>query len=73
MSMNTHRIFGLAALALGAVLLALSYHASNSPLDQVSNTLTGTYTDRTVWYLVLGVVAAVGGGLFAIFGGKRST
>lgn len=70
--MNINQILGVAALALGAVLLGFAYHSSNAPIDQLSNTLTGRFTDQTMWYLGLGVVAAVSGGLLAIFG-KRST
>jgi LPXTG-motif cell wall-anchored protein len=40
-------------------------------MDQISEALTGRYTDHTMWYLILGIVAAVGGGLLALFG-KRS-
>jgi drug/metabolite transporter (DMT)-like permease len=72
MNMNMNQILGVAALALGAVLLGFAYHSSNAPIDQLSNTLTGRYTDQTMWYLGLGVVAAVGGGLLAVFG-KRTT
>jgi drug/metabolite transporter (DMT)-like permease len=70
--MNMNQILGVAALALGAVFLGFAYHSSNAPIDQLSNTLTGRYTDQTMWYLGLGVVAAVGGGLLAIFS-KRAT
>jgi drug/metabolite transporter (DMT)-like permease len=72
MNMNINQILGVVALALGAVLLGFAYHSSNAPIDQLSNTLTGRYTDQTMWYLGLGVVAAVGGGLLAIFS-KRAT
>ena len=70
--MHMNQILGVVALALGAVLLGFAYHSSNAPIDQLSNTLTGRYTDQTMWYLGLGVVAAVGGGLLAVFG-KRTT
>ena len=58
--------------SLGAILLGVAYPSSNAPIDQLSNTLTGRYTDQTMWYLILGLAAAVGGGLLAIFG-KRTT
>ncbi len=66
--MKSIQILGVVALVVGAVLLGFAYHASNAPLDQLSNTLTGRYSDRTMWYIVLGVAAAIGGSLLAVFG-----
>jgi hypothetical protein len=48
--------------------LGFAYHASNAPLDQLSNALTGRFTDQTMWYFVLGAAAALGGALLALFG-----
>jgi hypothetical protein len=59
---------GIAALAVGVALLGLAYHASGAPLDQISNAVTGHYTNQTVWYLVSGIGVALGGGLLAMFG-----
>ena len=61
-------MLGVIVLAVGAVLLGFAYHASNAPLDQLSNTLTGRFTDRTMWYFVLGGGAALTGALLALFG-----
>ena len=70
--MSKNQIAGVVALTLGAVLLGFAYHASNAPIDQISNTLTGRYTDRTMWYMAIGIAAVVGGGLLAFFG-RRTT
>ena len=48
--------------------MGFAYHASNAPLDQLSNTLTGRFTNQTMWYFILGAAAAVGGALVALFG-----
>jgi Protein of unknown function (DUF3185) len=48
------------------ILLGFAYHASNAPLNQLSNTLTGRFTHETMRYLVLG--AEVGGVLLFLFG-----
>ena len=66
--MKTIQIAGVALLAVGVVLLGFAYHASNAPADQLADALTGRFTDRTMLYLGLGVAAAVGGGLLAVFG-----
>jgi len=66
--MKPIQMLGVVALAVGAILLALAYHASNAPLDQLSNTLTGRFTDQTMWYFVVGAAAALGGALLALFG-----
>jgi drug/metabolite transporter (DMT)-like permease len=69
--MRMTQILGVVALVIGLVLLGFAYHASNAPLDQVSDALTGRFTDQTMWYLILGIVAAVGGVLLVAFGRQR--
>jgi drug/metabolite transporter (DMT)-like permease len=66
--MSSSQILGIVAAVIGAILVGFAYHASNAPLDQLSNTLTGRFTDRTMWYLVFGVGTALGGMLLALFG-----
>ncbi len=69
--MRMTQILGAVALVIGVVLLGLAYHASNAPMDQVSNAITGRFTDQTMWYLILGIAAAVGGVLLVAFGRRR--
>jgi drug/metabolite transporter (DMT)-like permease len=69
--MRITQILGAVALVIGLVLIGVAYHASNAPMDQVSNAITGRFTDQTMWYLILGIVAAVGGVLLVAFG-RRS-
>ena len=69
--MQMTQIIGAALLAVGAVLLVFAYQASNAPLNQVVNTVTGHYTQQTMMYLVLGVVGVVVGGLLVARGGRR--
>lgn len=68
--MQVNRIFGAALLAIGVVLLVFAYRASSAPLDQVSNALTGRFTDQTMWYLLLGVAGVIGGGLLFLRGAR---
>jgi drug/metabolite transporter (DMT)-like permease len=66
--MRMTQILGAVALVIGLVLLGFAYHASNAPIEQVSDALTGRYTNQTMWYLILGIGAAVGGVLLVAFG-----
>ena len=65
--MKPIQILGIVAFAVGAGLLGFAYHASNAPLDQLSNTLTGRFTNQTMWYFILGAAATLGGALLALF------
>ncbi len=67
--MNT-QLIGIVALAVGAVLLYFGYNASQAPIDQISNSLTGRYTDNTMWY-VIGGVAMVATGIAVTLFGRR--
>ncbi len=69
--MNPLRILGLVVGVVGAVLLALAWRASNAPVEQVTDALTGRFTDRTMWLMVGGVAALVGGVLVALVGPRR--
>lgn len=68
--MNQTRVLGIVLLVVGAILLYLGYNASQSGLEQLGESLTGRYSDKTTWYLVCGAAAAVGGVLLAGFGRK---
>ena len=69
--MRMTRIGGVALFAVGAVLLVFAYRSSNAPLEQISETMTGRYSDQTMWYLVVGVAAVIGGALLAVFGNRK--
>lgn len=61
------KLIGLVLLVVGVILLYFGWQASQSMGGQVSETLTGRYTDETMWYLVGGAAAVVAGGFLAIF------
>lgn len=65
--MNT-QLIGIIVLAVGAVLLCFGYNASQAPIDQISNSLTGRYTDNTMWYVIAGVAMVATGFGVALFG-----
>jgi drug/metabolite transporter (DMT)-like permease len=69
--MEMKRIIGVVALAIGLVLLGFAYHSTNAPMEKMSDAITGRYSNETMWYFAVGVAAAVGGGLLALFGGRK--
>jgi len=70
--MSQSNILGLVALALGAVLLFFAWRASNAPVEQVSEALTGRYTGNTTWFIVGGVIGIVGGAALLLRGAMRA-
>lgn len=64
------RVLGAIALVAGLILLGFGLNASDAPMEQLSETFTGRYSDRTMWYLVGGGAAAVGGLVLMLLGRK---
>jgi len=69
--MSIGRIIGLMLLVAGIALVLIGQSETSSPADQLSKTFLGRYTHETVWYLVCGAAAIVGGGALALFGARR--
>lgn len=59
--MNTNKLIAIILLALGAFLLYMGYQSSQGLDDQVSEALTGNFTDETIWYLIGGGIAVIAG------------
>jgi hypothetical protein len=55
------KLIGLVLLVVGIGLLYFGYQASQSVGNQLTETLTGRFTDETMWYLIGGAAAAVAG------------
>jgi LPXTG-motif cell wall-anchored protein len=66
--MKSSQLFGIVIFAIGIVLLYFAYNASNAPVDQITNAVTGRFTSQTMWYLLGGIAAALGGGLLFVVG-----
>lgn len=64
------RVFGAVALVAGLILLGFGLNASDTPMEQLSETFTGSYSDKTMWYLVGGAAAAFGGAVLLLLGRK---
>jgi hypothetical protein len=68
--MAAKKILGVVLLVVGAVLLYFGLQATDAPLEQARETLTGDYSDQTMIYLIGGAAAAVAG-LALLLVGKR--
>lgn len=66
--MNQNKIIGLVLLVGGAIALFFGFNAANAPMEELAESLTGQYSDRTMFYLIGGGVSAAAG-LFML---KRS-
>ena len=69
--MSPQRILGLLLLVAGVAILLFGLNASNSVVDQVKEGVTGKFTDKTTWYIVGGLAAAVLGGVLLVAGRGR--
>lgn len=69
--MTMHRVIGGVVLAIGLLLLWFAYNATQAPAEELSNTITGRYSNETMWYFAVGIAAAVGGALLAVFGVRK--
>jgi Co/Zn/Cd efflux system component len=58
---STNRLFSLGLLAVGITLIVLGVIASDSVSSDFSRLFTGAPTDKTVWLLIGGTLAAVVG------------
>ena len=67
-----NRIVSLALLVGGVVLIIAGVSATNSFSSDVSRFFTGSPTDKAVWTLLGGSVAAIVGLTMALRGSKQS-
>lgn len=59
--MASSKLFGIILLVVGIGLLYFGYQSTQSVGDQITETLTGRFTDQTMWYLIGGAAAAAAG------------
>jgi uncharacterized membrane protein YidH (DUF202 family) len=67
------RIIGLVLVAVGVTLLIFGYNATNSVSEQIVEGFTGHFTNQTMWYVIGGIAAVVGGVALSFWGGRRAT
>ncbi|HEX3799881.1 MAG TPA: DUF3185 family protein [Verrucomicrobiae bacterium] len=65
-----NKIISLALLAGGIVLIIIGINSSNSFGSDVSRFFTGSPTNKAIWLLIGGVVAAVAGLIGTLRGSK---
>ncbi len=68
--MNSGRLIGIVLLVLGLLLLFFGFQSSEGLDDQVSEALTGEFTDSTMWFYILGTISSVAGAALLLFGKK---
>ena len=56
-----YKMFGLALVAIGVVLLILGFSAGDSIGSQFSRFFTGNPTDKTIWLVLGGIVSIIVG------------
>jgi hypothetical protein len=69
--MTPPRTLGLVLLVVGVLLIFFGLRATDSIGESITEGITGTYTDRTLWLLVGGAVAVIAGGALALAGGRK--
>ena len=67
--MNSQRLLGIILLVLGGVFFFIGLNATDSFTEEVTEGLTGKFTDKTTWYLIGGLAMALVGGAMALVGG----
>ena len=67
-----NRIISLALLVGGVVFIVLGISAINSFSSDVSRFFTGSPTDKAIWMLIGGIVAAIIGITMTLRGSKQS-
>lgn len=67
-----NKIVSLALLVGGVILIVVGISAMNSFSSDVSRFFTGSPTDKAVWMLIGGTVAALVGGVSLLRGWKQA-
>jgi len=65
------RILGVVLLVIGALLLYFGYQKTEAVTEKAKQTITGDYTDRTMFYLIGGAAAGIAGIALIALGSRR--
>ena len=66
-----NKIFSVVLLVGGVVLMIFGFQATNSFSSDVSRFFTGSPTDKAIWMLIGGLVAAIAGLVGMMRGTRR--
>lgn len=69
--MSNQKILGIALLVVGILLLYFGWQSSQSAGEQLTETLTGRFTDETTWFLIGGAAATVVGVFLTFYANRR--
>ena len=58
-----NRLFFIVLLIVGVVLLIFGLNAHGSLVSTAKEAFTGTPTDQSLWFIILGIIGIVVGGL----------
>jgi divalent metal cation (Fe/Co/Zn/Cd) transporter len=61
------KIPAIALLIVGVILLVYGLNASNSFSSSVTQAVSGTPTDKSIWLIAVGVIGIVAGGVGLFF------
>jgi LPXTG-motif cell wall-anchored protein len=67
-----HSMLGIALLVVGVILIVFGMNASASLGSRLSEFFTGAPSDRTIWFLVVGIAASIAGLGMLIAGRRRA-
>lgn len=67
-----NKILAIVLLVVGLILLFFAYQSSQSLGDQVTEAVTGRFTDSTIWFLILGAASSAAGVGMLLFGKSAS-
>ncbi len=59
--MSQNRIIGIVLLVAGIIALYFGFNATQAPMEEFGEALTGQYSDKTMMYLIGGAVAGIAG------------
>ncbi|MBC7365400.1 MAG: DUF3185 family protein [Undibacterium sp.] len=61
------KVPSIAILVVGVILLVYGLSAADSVSSSVSNAVTGSPTNKSIWLIVLGVIGVITGGIGLVF------
>ena len=65
-----NKAIGIALLVVGVILLVWGVNASDSLGSEISETFTGSPTDKSIWLIIGGVVSGITGLGLLLFTGR---